>query len=143
MKSTATGLQQSYYTLLNGNVNVGGVIPIYDTVPKDPTFPYIHIGDRTATDFVTKSSFGEEVTFSLGIVDRFSGSFGSRIKINDALDQVTQIIRARPVSISIDGFHVITATLDNVIFLRERTETFTYLRYEVRFRHLIQHLNYS
>lgn len=138
MKSTATPLQQAYFTLLSGNVNVNGVISVYDTIPEDPNYPYIQIADRTASDYVTKSSFGEEVTQSLSIVDRFSGSFGSRANINDVLDKVQQIIRARPVPISLAGFNVITSTLDNATFLRERTQTHTYFRYEVRFRHLIQ-----
>jgi hypothetical protein len=141
MRSTATPLQQAYFTLLNGNVNVGGVIPIYDTVPVNPSYPYIQLSDRTANDFVTKSSFGEEVTQLVSIVDRFSGSFGSRIRINDVLDKVQQIVRARPVPISMAGFNTLTSTLDSAVFLRERTETHTYFRYEVRFRHLIEHVN--
>ena len=143
MRSVNTPLQQAYFTLLNEQVNVGGVIPIYDTIPSSPSFPYIQIDDNTKLDFVTKSSFGEEITQTLWIVDRYEGSFGSRLNVNSILDKVQQIIRARPNPFDINDYNVITNTLDIAVFSRERTETHTYLRYEVRFRHLIQHLNYS
>ena len=139
MRSVNTSLQTAYFTLLG---TITGAT-IYDVVPENPSFPYIQISDNTKTDFVTKSSFGEEVTQELWIVDRFSGSFGSRVKVNNLLDSVQQVIRARPNPFNLTDYNVITNTLDIVIFSRERTETHTYLRYEVRFRHLIQHLNYS
>ena len=139
MRSVNTSLQTAYFTLLG---TITGAT-LYDVVPENPSFPYIQISDNTKTDFVTKSSFGEEVTQELWIVDRFSGSFGSRVAVNNLLDSVQQVIRARPNPFNIADYNVITNTLDIVIFSRERTETHTYLRYEVRFRHLIQHLNYS
>ena len=139
MRSVNTSLQTAYFTLLG---TITGAT-LYDVVPENPSFPYIQISDNTKTDFVTKSSFGEEVTQELWIVDRFSGSFGSRVAVNNLLDSVQQVIRARPNPFNLTDYNVITNTLDIVIFSRERTETHTYLRYEVRFRHLIQHLNYS
>lgn len=143
MRSVNTPLQQAYFTLLNGQINVGGVIPIYDTIPSNETYPYIQIDDNTKLDYVTKSSFGEEITQTIWIVDRYEGSFGSRLTVNSILNRVQEIIRARPNPFDITDYNVITNTLDIAVFSRERTETHTYLRYEVRFRHLIQHLNYS
>ena len=140
MKSSSTLLQQAYFTALSGQVNVNGVIPVYDTVPSSPSYPYIQLDDQTKTDYVTKSSFGEEVTQQLWIVNRFSDSFGSRINLNAILDRVQQIIRARPIPLTLTGFNVISSTLDIAVFSRDRTDTHTYFRYEVRFRHLIEEL---
>lgn len=137
MKSSATPLQQAYFDLLGGSVTVGGVVPVYDTVPDKPDFPYIHIDLRTGIDLSSKSSFGEEVTQTVWIVDRFEQSFGSRVNLNAVANAVVSLIRTRPVPLKPDGFEVRTSTLDIDNFSRERTETHTYMRRELRFRHLI------
>lgn len=141
MKATATPLQQAYFDLLDGNITIdGSAVTLYDQVPQDETYPYIQIDTQTAVDWSDKTSQGQEKTQTLWLVDRFSGAFGSREDINDMEDQVSQIICARPVPFDIDGFNVITSLLDLSNFSRERTDTYTYLRIEMRFRHLIEEL---
>jgi hypothetical protein len=141
MKATATPLQQAYYDLLDGNVTIdGSAVSIYDQVPQSETYPYIQIDTQTAVDYSDKTAQGQEKTQTLWLVDRFSDSFGSRANINDMEDQVSQIICARPVPFDITGFNVITSLLDLSSFTRDRTETYTYLRIEMRFRHLIEEL---
>jgi len=141
MRDPAFEIQSEYYRLLNGQVTYAGkVVPVYDVVPKNPSYPYIQIIDKTDTGAPTKSSFGNEITQGISIVSRFDASFGSRVPIYLISDQVQQIILARPVAFNIDEFDVITATLDNSLTRRELTQTFLYLIYELRFRHIVQQL---
>lgn len=138
-KDSTTQLQTQYYTLLNNNVSVSGTtIPVYDDVPANATYPLIHFNDTTLVDNSTKSTFMDDVTFSLSVVDRFSLDNGSRAKINSIVDQVKQIIRARPVPFNLADFNVITSVVDNDTSRKERTDTYTYFIRQLRFRHIIE-----
>jgi hypothetical protein len=141
MKATATPLQTAYYDLLNGNVTISGnAVPVYDQVPKNPTYPYIQLDSQTAVPYHDKSSFGEEKTITLWIVDRFAESFGSRANLNSIENQILQIIVVRPQPFDLTGFNVIQSVIDISNFTRERTETHTYFRTELRLRHEIEEL---
>jgi hypothetical protein len=138
-KDSTTQLQTAYYTLLNTNVTLSGsVIPVYDEVPSNATYPHIQFADTTLVDNSTKSTFMDEATFSLSVVDRFSLDNGTRSRINSIVDQVKQIIRARPVPFNLTDFNVIISVVDNDLFRKEKTDTYTYFIRELRFRHVIE-----
>ena len=138
-KDSTTQLQTAYYTLLNTNVTLSGIpVPVYDEVPSNGTYPHIQFADTTLTDNSTKSTFMDNVTFSLSVVDRFSLDNGSRAKLNNVVNQVKEIIRARPVPFNLNDFNVITSVVDNDIFIKEKTDTYTYFIRELRFRHVIE-----
>ena len=78
-KDSTTQLQTQYYTLLNGNVSLSGnPVAVYDEVPSNATYPHIQFADTTLTDNSTKSTFMDNATFSLSVVDRFSLDNGTR-----------------------------------------------------------------
>jgi len=138
-KDSTTQLQTAYYTLLNTNVSLSGsVIPVYDEVPSNATYPHIQFADTTLVDNSTKSTFMDEATFSLSVVDRFSLDNGTRSRINSIVDQVKQIIRTRPVPFNLTDFNVIISVVDNDLFRKEKTDTYTYFIRELRFRHVIE-----
>ena len=138
-KDSTTQLQTAYYTLLNTNVTLSGsAIPVYDEVPSNATYPHIQFADTTLVDNSTKSTFMDEATFSLSVVDRFSLDNGTRSRINSIVDQVKQIIRTRPVPFNLTDFNVIISVVDNDIFRKEKTDTYTYFIRELRFRHVIE-----
>lgn len=133
MKHSGNPLQVKYFELLDA-----GSYPVYDEVPASPEYPYLQIGDNTFTDYTDKSHLGQEVTQTVWIVNRFSGAFGSRVPTNTATNFVLETIRSRPNPITFNDFNVVTTTLDIANFSKERTDTHTYYRMEVRFRHLIE-----
>lgn len=133
MKHSGNPLQVAYFTLLSEGNN-----PVYDEVPADAEYPYIQIGDNTFSDFTDKTALGQEVTQTVWVVNRFEQAFGSRVEVNDIADFVMGAIRKRPVPLELTEFKVITSTLDIANFSKTRTDTQTYFRYEIRFRHLIE-----
>lgn len=138
-KDSTTELQVAYYTLLNNNVTLSGTpVSVYDEVPANGTYPHIQFNTTTLTDNSTKSTFMDDVTFSLSVVDRFSLDNGTRSKINSIVNQVKEIIRARPVPFNLTNFNVITSVLDNDVMRKEKSDTYTYFIREVRFRHIIE-----
>lgn len=138
-KDSTTELQVAYYTLLNNNVTLSGTpVPVYDEVPASATYPHIEFGDTNLTDDSTKSSFQDNVTFSLSVVDRFPSDTGTRTKINNIVNQVKQIIRARPVPFDLTNFNVLTSVVDGDVFRKEGSSTYNYYIREIRFRHKIE-----
>ena len=137
MKAASTQVQTAYYSLLNGNVNVNGVIPVYDVVPDNASHPYIQLREWTEVDDSSKSDFGDRATFSISIVDRFDGSYGTSANIYAIWDAVKQIIRARPTGFSMADFDMISTTVGSVVEREEKTQTHLYKILECRFNHLV------
>lgn len=132
-------LQTEYYRLLNGQITyAGNVVPVYDTVPANATYPYIQIGDKTDIDFSNKTTQGNEVTQGISVVDRFQASTGGRASTYAISSSVMAKITARPVPFSILGLRVITSILDNSLTRQELTATYHYRIVELRFRHIIE-----
>lgn len=138
-KDSTTELQVAYYTLLNNNVTLSGnPVAVYDEVPANGTYPHIQFNDTTLSDNSTKTTFMDDVTFSLSVVDRFSLDNGSRANLNSVVNQVKQIIRARPVPFNLTNFNVINSVVETDLSRKEKTSTYTYFIRELRFRHIIE-----
>ena len=133
MKDPKKQLQTEYFTLLSALDT-----PVYDFVPEDPDYPYIRLGEYTESDYSDKSSFGEDLTITVQVVDRVGGSGGSRAALFDVVDEVKQKIRSRPVPFTLTDFNVITSTVDNETTFRELSDTHLYFNTNIRFRHLIE-----
>lgn len=153
MKDVKLGLQAEYYRLLNGNVTVPAevypapvrpdddyVVPVYDSIPTDATFPYIKIQEWTEVDFSDKTTFGGNVTLTLQIVDRYEGTASPRSVMYTVLEGVKEIIRSRPLSFNVDGWNIITSVVDGEDTIREMDATHTYIYTNIRFRHLAEQL---
>ena len=133
-KDPTTELQQAYYTLLSDALAVN----VYDEAPADATYPHVQFGDTTLTDSSTKSDFIDEATFSLSVVDRYALDSGTRTYINAIVNTIKQTLRDRTDVFDMSNFDVIYTLVDNDIFRKEFSETYTYWIREIRFRHKIE-----
>ena len=77
MSDFAVALQTTVYNALIGNsaltTKLGGN-NIYDFVPEGTDFPYVKIGEETATDNGTKTLQGNEHTLVIHSFSRYRGS---------------------------------------------------------------------
>jgi hypothetical protein len=133
-KDPTTELQQAYYTLLSDALAVN----VYDEAPADATYPHVQFGDTTLTDSSTKSEFIDEATFSLSVVDRYALDSGTRTYINAIVNTIKQTLRDRTDVFDMSNFDVVYTVVDNDIFRKEFSETYTYWIREIRFRHKIE-----
>jgi hypothetical protein len=133
-KDPTTELQQAYYTLLSDALAVN----VYDEAPADATYPHVQFGDTTLTDSSTKSDFIDEATFSLSVVDRYALDSGTRTYINAIVNTIKQTLRDRTDVFDLSNFDVVYTVVDNDIFRKEFSETYTYWIREIRFRHKIE-----
>lgn len=132
-------MQTEYYRLLNGQITyAGSVVPVYDTVPANATYPYIQIGDKTDVDFSNKTTQGAEITQGITVVDRFQASTGGRNSVYTISSSIMQILTSRPNPFNASGLNVITSVLDNSLTRQELTSTYHYRIVELRYRHLIE-----
>ena len=133
-KDPTTELQQAYYTLLSDAL----AVDVYDEAPADATYPHVQFGDTTLTDSSTKSEFIDEATFSLSVVDRYALDSGTRTYINAIVNTIKQTLRTRSDVFDMSNFDVVYTVVDNDIFRKEFSETYTYWIREIRFRHKIE-----
>lgn len=68
-------LQKAIFTTLNNNVTgvSSAKIPIYDDVPEGSVYPYVVIGEETATNNGTKTLDGVEHTLTLHAWSQYRG----------------------------------------------------------------------
>ena len=71
-------LQQTLYTTLNGDSQLTSTLgaAVFDDVPDTQavSFPYVQIGEDTATDYSTKDVTGTETVINLHVWSRYRGS---------------------------------------------------------------------
>lgn len=143
MKDIKLDLQTAYYNLLNGNLSFATVnVPVFDVmdVPQSPAYPHVILSDWTQVDDGDKSSFGEEVTFGIDIVDKATQR-GNRAGVYSIINQIKQIIRVRPEPFNVTGWNVLNTRLDNEFTLpKEFDGTHIYFGNRVRFRHTVEQL---
>ena len=143
MKDVKADLQSAYYSLLNGNVSYSGSnVPVYDVnnVPQGPDYPHILITDFTQIDDSDKSSFGEEITVDLEVIDRATQR-ASRAGLFSVVNQIKQIIRVRPEAFSVSGWNIFNTILDTEITIpKEFDGRYIYFGTRLTFRHSIEEL---
>ena len=109
MKSPLGPLQTALYQRLNG------VARLYDSVPSNPIYPYVSIGEDTDVDWSSRPGAmdGHEVTHTLHVWSQYNG-FSEAKTIGD---QVIRSVTGSP--LALNGFRTVTSTLDLVQYLRD------------------------
>ena len=116
------------------------VIGVYDVVPPDTDYPYVVLTGQNVieTNFNTDKRITEIVT-DVDVVTGYDGSFGGKRQMFEISDQVINIIRQVPGSyLSLQGFTMLTSTLDSTVSIQEQSETNVLFINRLRFRHKIQ-----
>ena len=78
MSTGQFALQQTLFTTLNGDSQLTNTLgaAVFDDVPDTQavSFPYVQIGEDTATDYSTKDVTGTETVINLHVWSRYRGS---------------------------------------------------------------------
>ena len=128
------------FYLKNIIVRTGQAVSVFDVVPPDTDYPYVVLTGQNVieTNFNTDKRITEIVT-DVDVVTGFDGSFGGKKQMFDISDQVIGIIRKVPGSyLSLQGFTMLTSTLDSTVSIQEQSETNVLFINRLRFRHKIQ-----
>jgi hypothetical protein len=80
--------------------------PVHDAVPQSSSFPYVTIGEDTATDWSSKTTNGQETTVTLHVWSRYNG-YAEAKQIGG---EVIELMTVTPLVMT--GFKADTAKLD-------------------------------
>ena len=128
------------FYLKNIIVRTGDPVSVFDVVPPDTDYPYVVLTGQNVieTNFNTDKRITEIVT-DVDVVTGYDGSFGGKKQMFEISDQVINIIRQVPGSyLSLQGFTMLTSTLDSTVAIQEQSETNVLFINRLRFRHKIQ-----
>ena len=100
--SPLSPLQKAIYERLTTNTGR----TIYDYVPSGAAYPYVVIGEDTATDWSTKQKHGEEVTSTLHIWSQYRG----KAEVKEIASEI-QSAMINPLSLE-DGWQAVSCELD-------------------------------
>lgn len=143
MKDIKNSLQTAYYSLLNSNITYSGsTVPVYDimNIPQEPDYPHVLITDYTQIDDSDKSSFGEDITVDLEVIDRATQR-ASRAGLFSIINQIKQIVRVRPEAFNVTGWNIFNTILDTEITIpKEFDGNYIYFGTRLTFRHSIEEL---
>jgi hypothetical protein len=91
MKTALLQLQTSLYNRLSNDSNLLlKVKGVFDAVPKNQSYPYIALGEDTASDWSTKTNSGEEITHTLHVWSRYDGKKEAKEIMNLILESLSQ-----------------------------------------------------
>lgn len=142
MKSPSKELQTAYFTALNGNISYGGDnVPVYDVVPNNVAYPYIHLQDQIVNvQPQTKDTYITEVIFQIDIVTGFEGAYGGKSQAYDISNDVMDTIINRGSYLSLTNFNLFQCSLDLSSMVTTQTDTHILYINRIRFRNLIEEL---
>ncbi len=143
MKDAKTAIQKSFYSLLDGNISVGGsTVGVGDKMNPPNGYPQITLNDWTEIDDSDKSSFGSELTFTVHVYDRQEQDSGSRADLYDIVNQIKGQVRTRPQSVDLSpDFNLIRLIVDDELSIpKELTDTHITFGRQIRFRMSIEEL---
>ena len=122
MNDVKTPLQTKIFQVLSP------LIDLYDVAPVTAEYPYTEIGETIEIEDMDKDTFGQETTVTFYIRDRFQGSAGSRVNVNDIKNTILTELRKLPKNglEQIDGFRVTAIRLDDSNSQKIADDTFLY-----------------
>lgn len=98
-----TALQTAIFGVLNGNVSVG----VFDCPQKEPTYPYVIIGDDSFIPFDTDTTVGRDVIASIHIWDNYNG----KKRIKSVMGEIDALLNRA--NFNVTGYHLINCVFDS------------------------------
>ena len=107
--------QERLYATLNGDATLTNTLgaAVYDEVPEGSAYPYVNIGEETATAFDTKDLAGSQITINLHVWSQYKGSKEAK----NIMDRVHTLLH--DTSLSVTGFNLINLRFEFADILRD------------------------
>ena len=111
----AFALQTTLYSTLKGDSNLPSTLGagVYDEVPEDSAFPYITMGEISATDYGVKDADGSDNTVNIHVWSQYKGAKQAK----DIMDRVHTLLHNS--SLSVSGFNLVNLRFEFSDILRD------------------------
>lgn len=135
---TAHHIRKAIFDALNGNVTYSGsVVPVFNKVPHNTTYPFIKIyGDSEKSVNLNQSDFINEVVTKIEVVTRFKGNAGGELQAQLISTLILDIIKPNA-GTAFTGLHSglnnFVCRLENIVYLEDYTKDNTYYRAIISF----------
>ena len=107
-------LQSSIYTALNVSaITTTLACGVYDEVVEGNSYPFITLGEETATDYSTNNLVGAETTINIHIWSRYKGSKQTK----QIMDKVHDLLH--DVSLTVSGVNLINLRFEYSDIMRD------------------------
>jgi hypothetical protein len=73
---------------------------VFDDIPEETAYPYVQLGEDTATDYSTKDSIGSEVSVNIDVWSRYRGS----LEVKNIMDRVHTLLHDSSLSVTGSNF---------------------------------------
>jgi hypothetical protein len=123
-------LQTALYNKFTGDTTLMTLAAVYDRTPKGTAFPYVTIGDSTASDWSTKTTSGTEQNFSIHVWSREGG----RAQAANIMERVYELLHEG--TLGVPNHTLVLSRLVSSALILE-SDGFTY-HGTMRFRALLQ-----
>lgn len=101
-------------------------VSTFDAVPEDEPFPYVVIGDETATDWSEKTGAGLDASEQVQVFSRSDGFAEAKEIAGRVVDALTAG------SLKVDGQHVVDLRLEGSETFRDQEDRRVVLRFTIR-----------
>jgi hypothetical protein len=108
VRTSLLPLQTALFQRLSSDPTVKGLVKgVFDYVPEGTAFPYIRIGEPTATPMVTKTTHGEEVAVVIHVWSQYRGK-------TEAYNILNACLGATTAPLKVQGFKLVDQRLDKL-----------------------------
>lgn len=99
LKTSLLELQKALFDRLSNDANVAAVTNgVFDDVPESTPYPYLTIGEATATNWDTKTFNGEEITITFHVWSNYKGK-------KECYEILDSVINSLSTPLIVSGFH--------------------------------------
>lgn len=145
MKEVIHRIRKALLDKLAGNIVLrGAIVPIYNRIPSDASYPFIRIYSVSNDEInQNQTSYLTETITRLEVITRFSGDNGGELDSNLITDQVLQLVRTRSadyIDLDDEGFNVFSSTVAGINYLTEDGEDYTYFRTIIELSNKVQQI---
>jgi hypothetical protein len=108
-------LQTAIYSTLSNDNNLTSTLGagVFDEVTEGATYPFVALGEETATDYSTKDLIGGETTINIHIWSQYKGSKETK----NIMDRIHDLLHDSDISVS--GFNLINLRFEYSDIMRD------------------------
>jgi hypothetical protein len=108
-------LQTAIYSTLSNDNNLTSTLGagVFDEVTEGATYPFVALGEETATDYSTKDLVGGETTINIHIWSQYKGSKETK----NIMDRIHDLLHDSDISVS--GFNLINLRFEYSDIMRD------------------------
>lgn len=133
MKGAIHLLRKGIINKLQNNVLLNGnVVPVYNRIPTDATYPLIRVyGVSTDETDNNQTSFITESVTRIECITKFYSDNGGELDVDLLVSEVLELIRTRSndyIDLTAEGFKVYTTVNQGVTYLEDDLKDYTYFR---------------